>query len=118
MYLRHTVIGKLFKKSFKRLCETSINMDSVSPIENYLNAGSCFALDKKSLDILKQLDEHTFLYYEEMILSNRANAKGIHIYYCPSSQVTHAIGKYTGGKVVHFRKDVCIKVQFIMQDNI
>ncbi len=97
IYFRHTILKNIFKNTFKRLCENYIYMDSKEPIENYFNAGSCYCIDKKSLDVLKQLDEHTFLYYEEMILSRRANVNGIHIYYCPSSQVTHAIGKSTEG---------------------
>lgn len=96
IYLRHTILGKIFKRQFKNLCERSIDMESEVVIENYLNAGSCFVIDKSSLDLIKELDDHTFLYYEEMILSKRAHEKGIHIYYCPSSKVIHAIGKSTG----------------------
>ena len=96
IYLRHTVLGKLLKRQFKVWCQNSINMNSEEVVENYLNAGSCFMLDKRSLNILRELDEHTFLYYEEMILSKRAHENGIHIYYCPTSKVTHAIGKSTG----------------------
>lgn len=96
IYLRHTFLKKIFKKKYIELCENSIDTNSNEVLENYLNAGSCFALDRKSLEILKKLDEHTFLYYEEMILSNRASKNGIHIYFCPNSKVIHAIGQSTG----------------------
>lgn len=96
LYFRHTVLKSIFKSRYKALCEDSIDMESDSVVENYLNAGSCFAMDRNALDKLTPLDENTFLYYEEMILSSRANDNNIHIYFNPQSKVIHAEGQSTG----------------------
>lgn len=74
----------------------AIDMDSVIPVQTYLNMGACFAVNKEAINKCFPLDENTTLYFEEMILSRKADSLGVKIFYLPNSIVLHKEGQSTG----------------------
>ncbi len=76
--------------------ENAIDMDNEHPVRTNLNMGACFVMDRMSMDRLLPLDENTTLYFEEMILSYKADKAGVPITYVPYSVVLHKEGRSTG----------------------
>ena len=95
-------IKEIYRRLFLRrkyfTQKNAIDMDSLEPVETHLNLGSCFIMDKQSMEVLLPLDENSTLYFEEMMLSYRADEAGIRIAYNPNSVVLHKEGRSTGKK--------------------
>ena len=72
-----------------------INLNGEKNVKTHLNMGPCFALDIENAKKIGHLDENTTLYFEEMILSRKADENDVSIYYCPRSVVIHGEGKST-----------------------
>lgn len=63
----------------------------------YWVCGAFMMVDAKRFTQIKGFDPYTFLYYEEVILSERLKAQGWECYYEPSVQVIHYEGSSTSG---------------------
>lgn len=70
---------------------------------HYKVMGSFFIVDKNDFFNCGMMDENTFLYYEENILSERIQRIGKNVYYYPLVSVIHAHSQ-TIGKYSSFRK--------------
>lgn len=62
----------------------------------YRLQGSFLFCDVKKLSKIEWFDEHTFLYGEELILSEKLRLKGMCMYYDPSIEVLHNHNKIIG----------------------
>lgn len=89
MYIAYTELKYLFKNKIL------LNIDSRNYVKTHLNIGPCFVMDLNSARKLYPFDENTVLYFEEMILSRKADEFEIEIYYCSYSKVIHGEGKST-----------------------
>lgn len=93
LYIYITPLKYIFRKKYKKMLNNIIDIDSKNIIKTHLNLGPCFTMDYKSACLLTPLDENTILFFEEMILSMKADKLGIGIYYIPYSHVIHGEGK-------------------------
>lgn len=86
---------KLFPKSdvFNHYYLGAISENEVSEVE--ILAGACMLLRKSILDIVGLLDEHYFLYGEDIDISYRILLNGYKNYYLPTAQIIHKKGAST-----------------------
>lgn len=66
------------------------------PIPIYKFSGCCFMARGDMLEKIGWFDEHTFLYYEEDILSHKMYKAGYKAYYLPEAKIVHHHGLTTG----------------------
>lgn len=66
------------------------------PIPIYKFSGCCFMAKSEMLEKIGLFDEHTFLYYEEDILSNKMSKLGYKAYFLPEAKIVHHHGLTTG----------------------
>jgi GT2 family glycosyltransferase len=66
------------------------------PILIYKFSGCCFMAKTEMLEKIGLFDEHTFLYYEEDILSHKMFKTGLKAYYLPDAKIVHHHGLTTG----------------------
>jgi GT2 family glycosyltransferase len=59
------------------------------PLEVDIISGSCMLFDAEKLHAIDYFDEHTFLYYEEAIIHEKAKLKGYKSMLIPKSRVVH-----------------------------
>lgn len=75
------VFRKVFNKSSR--AESSIQQ------KIFMAYGACYILLPKFFNYYNKLDDRTFLYGEEALLSNQVYSAGGSILYCPSLKITH-----------------------------
>lgn len=63
----------------------------------YWASGACFIADMKKFESIGFFDPHTFLYFEEYIISEKAIKDGLSIGFDPAAQVIHYHGASSGG---------------------
>lgn len=63
----------------------------------YAVLGCCFMVNRACVDDVMPLDEHTFLYEEELILGIKMEKKGWKTVYNPQSEILHKHEMATGG---------------------
>lgn len=96
--LRYKYINMLFMKSpLKILCRSFINNffikpDILKPLQVFAVSGCFFAISKDCMDYLFPLDEHTFLYEEELLIGCSLENTEFKTYIVPSGKVIHAHG--------------------------
>lgn len=74
---------------------------------HYRIMGSFFIMPSEAFFACGMMDPHTFLYAEEMILSERLASIGRKVYFLPSTSVVHAHG-LTTGKYLQQKKKLMI----------
>lgn len=99
-FLYNTKLNKLVSKEKYQhyhedyyLAEKDIHED---PIQVYKFSGCCFTARSRSLDQIGLFDEHTFLYYEEDILSQKMHKAGLTAFFLPQAKIVHHHGLTTG----------------------
>jgi GT2 family glycosyltransferase len=88
-----TVLDFLFSRKNPNSQNLSV---SQNPQLIYSFSGSCFAVNIKNFQKLGFFDSNVFLYYEELILSEKARDYNIPIFYLPMLEVKHLQGHSTG----------------------
>lgn len=90
----------LMKTPFKVLCNSFIrsffipaNVNEIT--QTYAVSGCFFAISKECLNFIYPLDEHTFLYEEELIIGSKLESTQFKTYVVPNCKVIHAHGKST-----------------------
>lgn len=63
----------------------------------YWASGACFIADMKKFESIGFFDPHTFLYFEEYIISEKAIKDDLSIGFDPAAQVIHYHGASSGG---------------------
>ena len=124
--LKKLACKKIFSKYFKKI--ENIKADY---IETNMFFGCCFLVDSKKFEALGMLDEETFLYYEEHILSTKALNSGYKMNLVLNAKVKHLQGASSDiskskwfeyvSKVYYFRKykgygKLFIKFDFIFNE--
>lgn len=89
-YFWNRIKARLFKRdAFAKLCKERAFIKTFS--------GCCFACNLQKMQHIDYMDENTFLYYEEPILSAKIDKAGFHVVYEPSAVVVHYHGMTTAG---------------------
>ena len=70
-----------------------------APFEIENASGACLMMRRKLLDEIGLLDERFFMYFEDMDLCLRICNAGWKIYYVPQGEITHLVGKSSGGRM-------------------
>ncbi len=94
-YCYNLLSKKQIKKYFHLPNETS---------KVYWISGCCFLADTKQFEKIGFFDKHTFLYYEEFILSEKAFNNNLSLYFEPKAVVTHYHGASTNGSANIFTR--------------
>ncbi|NMD68801.1 glycosyltransferase family 2 protein [Bacillus sp. DNRA2] len=100
-YLFHnTKLNKFTSAKSKQRFDQEYYLSAISikddPIPIYKFSGCCFMA--RSVDFMKVelFDEHTFLYYEEDILSHKMYKAGLKSFFLPDAKIVHHHGQTTG----------------------
>lgn len=97
----------VFLKKFRREFFPTISTDS-TPFKVHSVSGCFFYMNRKAVEILFPLDEHTFLYMEEFIIGVKAEKNDLSTVYFPKSEIIHYHGKTTAQisafSYIHFVK--------------
>lgn len=90
-YLLHKIKERFFKSDicFAEECNDNTKIRTFS--------GCCFACDLQKMYSVDYFDEHTFLYFEEPILSLKIEKAGYDMIFVPDSEVVHYHGATTKG---------------------
>ena len=90
-YIYHKMKERFFapKKCFAEEC------NDITRIKTF--SGCCFACDLEKMNIIDYFDEHTFLYFEEPILSLKIEKAEYDMVFVPKSDVIHYHGATTKG---------------------
>ena len=70
-----------------------------SPLEVENISGACLMLRRQAIDQVGLLDEHFFMYFEDMDYCLRLRAAGWKLYYVPSAEIVHLVGQSSGGRM-------------------
>jgi GT2 family glycosyltransferase len=62
-------------------------------------SGACLMIRRNVLDDIGLLDERFFMYFEDMDLCLRIRTAGWQIVYVPQGEITHFVGKSSGGRM-------------------
>lgn len=89
-YIWHRILHRLCSpKKFAETCRITASIKTFS--------GCCFACDLEKMEHIGYMDEHTFLYFEEPILSAKIKDAGMTMVYEPNAEVVHYHGATTKG---------------------
>lgn len=85
----------VISKKLDYIYRKSIDLDPTSECKQVYRIIGAFMLCKKDCFVeVEGFDENTFMYAEEMILSEKLKQKGYQTYYCPDTTIIHE-GGYT-----------------------
>lgn len=87
------------------------HVDRSQPFKVDWTMGSCLLARKKTLDDVRGLDEHFFLFFEETDLCLRIKQAGYEIYIVPEAKIVHSGGayrpeNYSAHKIVHYHRSL------------
>ena len=71
--------------------DSAIEVDSIS--------GACLMLRRAAMDQAGLLDENFFMYLEDLDYCIRLRAAGWKLYYVPTGEIVHLVGKSSGGRM-------------------
>lgn len=80
-----------------------LDENTVSKIYSF--SGCCLAVNMQNFAGIGFFDEHTFLYCEEAIVSEKANRQGLDIVYNPKAVIVHNHGTTTGKNSLYTDKE-------------
>jgi len=96
-YRDHNIYEYLYHKIKNKIWGPDPNMaekcDDITPIKTF--SGCCFACDLEKMNDIGYFDEHTFLYFEEPILSLKIEKAGYSMFFIPKAEVIHYHGATT-----------------------
>lgn len=96
LFLRMSLLQKI--QYVKLHLFTPIRIDD-KPRRQYWFDGCCFMVNSEAYKKVGMLDETTFLYYEEDILSEKMYQHGMEMYLIPSSRIVHLGGGSTSNVI-------------------
>ena len=98
-YRNRNIFEYLYRKIKNRVLRSGSNMaeicNEITPIKTF--SGCCFACDLEKMNTIDYFDEHTFLYFEEPILSLKIAKAGYDMVFVPEAEVIHYHGATTKG---------------------
>ena len=71
--------------------ETPVEVESIS--------GACLMLRREAIEQIGLLDEHFFMYFEDMDYCLRLRNAGLKLYYVPQGEIVHLVGQSSGGRM-------------------
>lgn len=83
----------------------------------YWTSGACFMADMAQFEKIGFFDPYTFLYFEEFIISEKAEKNGMKLLYVPEASVIHFHGASTGGSANLFTRLENFKSESYMFSN-
>lgn len=96
-YRDHNIYDYLYHKIKNKIWGSAPNIaekcDNITPIKTF--SGCCFACNLEKMDFIGYFDEHTFLYFEEPILSLKIEKAGYSMFFIPKAEVIHYHGATT-----------------------
>lgn len=95
-YQVRTKANLLFKKSHRSYFGLDRDYDQEFAVYSVL--GCCFMMSKQCAGAMAPLDEHPFLYEEELMLGIHMEEKGFRTVYYPKAVIEHLHGGSTGGQ--------------------
>lgn len=72
------------------------------PFEIENASGACLMVRRDVLESIGLLDERFFMYFEDMDLCLRIRKAGWQLYYVPQGEITHLVGKSSGGRMRNY----------------
>lgn len=106
-YRNRNIYEYLYRKIKNRFFGSGQNMaeecDGITAIKTF--SGCCFACDLEKMNTIDYFDEHTFLYFEEPILSLKIEKAGYDMVFVPEAEVIHYHGATTKG--ISFFAEAC-----------
>ena len=91
---------------FKSINECLYEWDEITgDMPVYMVSGCCFAVNAPKFEKIGKLDEKTFLYNEEHIISHIIKENGLSIIFCPDANVIHEHGITTGKSNIFVDKE-------------
>ncbi len=110
-YLVCTKANLLFRKTYRAYFGIGRHTDQAR--RTYAVLGCCFLMSRACAQAVMPLDEHPFLYEEELMLGIRMEQAGIETVYCPKAAVRHLHGGSTRGqKEEAFMHFVCSELYY------
>lgn len=93
-YLVRTRAGAIFRKS--RRAYFGLDRDYGRAFAVHAVLGCCFMMSRRCAQAVTPLDEHPFLYEEELMLGIRMEGQGLATVYEPRAAIMHLHGRSTG----------------------
>lgn len=110
-YMVRTRANIIFRKSYRSYF--GYDRDYNQSFEVYAVLGCCFMMSAQCARVVTPLDEHPFLYEEELMLGIRMREKGYRTIYEPRAVVMHLHGKSTcGQKAFSFAHNVRSEIYY------
>lgn len=94
-FLQSVFLDKIIPSAILQRLSNVPLTDSDKPAEVDWVTGACIAIKRQVIEDIGLLDEHFFLYYEEVDLCYRAKDYGWKIFFYPQARIIHAGGRST-----------------------
>lgn len=106
LYRDHNIYEYLYHRMKSRFCCSNNYLaeecNDITPIKSF--SGCCFACDLEKMNSIDYFDEHTFLYFEEPILSLKIEKAGYDMVFVPEAEVVHYHGASTSRNSLFAKK--------------